>query len=138
MDDLADLDWHAKPVATAGLSKPASSGYQFDALLRSMPSTQPEKRPTAQPSKPAPPQEDAFASLLPSFGERQHVQTPNQVPHTSDDGLWKLDALESKTVQEPRNEDDLLADFRTPSQPAAAQPTDHHTLDLLGDLGKPV
>ena len=138
MDDLADLDWHAKPAATTGLSKPASSGYQFDALLRSMPSTQPEKRPTAQPSKPAPPQEDAFASLLPSFGEKQHLQTVNQKPSTPSDGLWKLDALESKIVQAPRDEDDLLADFRTPSQPAAAQPADHDTLDLLGDLGKPV
>ena len=138
MDDLADLDWHAKPTATTGLSKPASSSYQFDALLRSMPSTQPEKRPTAQPSKPAPPQEDAFASLLPSFGEKQHLQAAKQEPSTPSDGLWKLDALESKIVQAPRDEDDLLEDFRTPSQPAAAQPADHDTLDLLGDLGKPV
>lgn len=138
MDDLADLDWHTKPAAPSGASKPASSSYQFDALLRSMPSTQPQKRPPAQPSRPAPPLEDAFASLLPSFGEKQRKQPPKQVSIPSDDGLWKLDALESKAVQAPRDEDDLLADFHAPSQPTAIQPTDHDTLDLLGDLGKPV
>lgn len=140
MDDLADLDWHTKPAAPTGASKSASSGYHFDALLRSMPSTQPQKCPPAQSSRPAPPQEDAFASLLPSFGEKHQKEPLHQVPRVSDDGLWRLDALESKMAQAPRveDEDDLLADFRTPSQPAVTQPENHDTLDLLGDLGKPV
>ena len=87
MDDLASLDFGAPAQRTA---QGAPSSYNFDALLRSMPSSKP-----AAPSKPAPPSKgatpkgptgpsssdtDAFSSLLPSTFTAQASKPMNTRP----------------------------------------------------------
>lgn len=84
MDDLLDLDWGKKPTSSNGSSAGASlsnngSSYNFDALTRSLPQSQPASSQnrgtmgtfatTASTSKKAlptsnPSEEDAFSSLL--------------------------------------------------------------------------
>ena len=115
MDDLVELEWSDKPEQQK--NNTASSSYNFDALLRSMPSSSRQdasskpqsasvsanRAPTASKNESM----DAFASLLPSFGQAQKEQrkTTPSVPQANSHAkeqksqdIWGLDAFESMSA----------------------------------------
>ena len=115
MDDLVELEWSDKPEQQK--NNTASSSYNFDALLRSMPSSSRQdassKPQSASVSANRAPMAsknesmDAFASLLPSFGQAQKEQrktTPSvpqansHVKEQKSQDIWGLDAFESMSA----------------------------------------
>lgn len=115
MDDLVELEWCDKPEQQK--NNTASSSYNFDALLRSMPSSSRQdassKPQSASVSANRAPMAsknesmDAFASLLPSFGQAQKEQrktTPSvpqansHVKEQKSQDIWGLDAFESMSA----------------------------------------
>ena len=171
MDDLVELDWGSQPSQRPSNAAGASS-YQFDALLRSMPSQTSSTAPKpAQKSvqHPAPvtrssdrSADDAFSSLLPSFGTSvkpscgSSAQAVHPVPAKApqapkvapSEDLWGWDAFESKATAQPSSRRPASAP-RAPVQHTAKRPgrppardytdllgkTDGEDDELLGDLG---
>ncbi|KAL4398857.1 clathrin-dependent endocytosis protein [Malassezia pachydermatis] len=164
MEDLADLDWGS--ASSKARSSTPSSTYNFDALLRSMPSSgstattaRPPPRPAVTATAPAAKaatttkreeEEDAFASLLPTFGQKPVSGPPSSRPlassskaPTSSTDPWGFDAFESISAapkreiaphtQRTTTHDDLLADFHGP-QPSASMWDGEETSDLLSGM----
>lgn len=150
MDDLADLDWGSEPLSRPTPTAGAST-YQFDALLRSMPSHTPSTtapKPTPRPSNAVRTSgataDDAFSSLLPSFGtsNRTNMQTTLQAQKAQgqsafvvqqNEDLWGWDAFESQaTAQRPLARKAAQSpQMQSVQAPATVTPMTSDSFDLL-------
>ncbi|WFD43455.1 auxilin-like clathrin-binding protein required for normal clathrin function [Malassezia psittaci] len=133
MDELASLDFGGSKQGK-DLKTPAPSSYNFDALLRSMPSSQPSSTPdrsgssTPRVTRPDPVTkissskgDDAFSSLLPSsFQEEGTTRSAKQSTLQNGSGV-KLAGIETNAKLKkaptttngttPRNAQNLAADI---------------------------
>ncbi|KAI3626796.1 SWA2 [Malassezia furfur] len=123
MDDLANLDFGASAQQRGAQGAGAASSYNFDALLRSMPSTR-----SASPHKPAAP--------APASAPKKGPAAPPAAAST-DAFLSLLPTSFASQAQQPMNSR-ASAQPPTPQVPKAAAPTkqaDPFDLDAWDTLG---